>query len=224
MTTSITSIDSRDRRRLNVLASAPHPAYVVWELTLRCDHACKHCGSRAGVARDNELTTDEALRVVDELATLGAREVALIGGEAYLHPGFLDIVRALRDRGMGAALVTGGRGITDELARSLAALELTHASVSVDGLEATHDRMRNLRGSWCTAMLALERLHAAGVPTASNININRTNEADLELLYDERRARVPHGRRLGRAGRDRALRRSRHARSDRRRIDRFLRA
>ncbi|HUJ60919.1 MAG TPA: radical SAM protein [Kofleriaceae bacterium] len=181
--------DSRARRRLDVIRERPFPAYVVWELTLRCDHACMHCGSRAGVARDSELATEDALRVVGELAELGAREVALIGGEAYLHPGFLDVVRALRERGIGAALVTGGRGITDALARALAALGLTDASVSVDGLAAAHDRMRARIGSWRDAMTALDRLAAAGVPTASNINLNRRNEPDLEALYELLRGR-----------------------------------
>jgi len=182
-------IDSRDRRRLNVLARAPHPAYVVWELTLRCDHACTHCGSRAGHARDGELSTAEALRVVGELAALGAREVALIGGEAYLHEGFLAVVRALRDAGIGAALVTGGRGITAALAKELAALALTHASVSIDGLEATHDRMRHLTGSYRGALAALDHLRDAGVPTASNLSVNRLNQRDLEPLYAVLRAR-----------------------------------
>jgi len=177
------------RRRLDVLSSDFHPAYVVWELTLRCDHACAHCGSRAALPREHELDRDEALRVAGELAELGAREVVLIGGEAYLHDGFLAIVRALREHGIGAALTTGGRGITVELAGELADARLTHASVSIDGLEATHDRMRNLRGSWRAAMAALDRLRAAGVPTASNINLNRLNHRDLEPLYDELRAR-----------------------------------
>jgi radical SAM protein with 4Fe4S-binding SPASM domain len=181
--------DSRDRRRLNVVEERPFPAYVVWELTLRCDHACTHCGSRAGVARDHELTTDEALATVAQLAAMRAREVVLIGGEAYLHDGFLAIVRALRARGIAPALTTGGRGITPALARELADAGLAYASVSVDGLEPTHDRMRHLRGSWRGAMTALDRLRAAGLPTASNINLNRLNHRDLEPLYDQLRAR-----------------------------------
>ena len=36
----------------------PHPLYVVWEITLACDLGCRHCGSRAGPARDGELTTE----------------------------------------------------------------------------------------------------------------------------------------------------------------------
>ena len=179
--------DSRTRRRLDVVRETHRPVYVVWELTLRCDHACLHCGSRAGVARDSELSTAEALGVVAQLAAMGAREVALIGGEAYLHDGFLAIVRALREAGIGAALVTGGRGITAELARELGGI--THVSVSIDGLEPAHDRQRNLRGSFQAAMAALDHLRAAGIPTASNINLNRANQADLEALYEVLRAR-----------------------------------
>ena len=67
---------------------------MVWELTLACDQRCTHCGSRAAEARADELTTAEALGVVDELAAMGTRELALIGGEAYLHPGVLDVVAA----------------------------------------------------------------------------------------------------------------------------------
>ena len=171
------------------MTAQPFPAYVVWELTLACDHACTHCGSRAGVARDGELSADEALGIVGQLAALGTREVVLIGGEAYLHAGFLAIVRALRDRGIAPALTTGGRGITLELTRELADAGIAYVSVSVDGLEAAHDRMRNLRGSWRSAMTALERLRAAGITTSSNINLNRLNHRDLEPLYDELRAR-----------------------------------
>jgi radical SAM protein with 4Fe4S-binding SPASM domain len=180
--------DTRARRRLDVVAEAPFPAYVVWELTLACDHACTHCGSRAGVSRDAELSTGEALAIVDQLAALGTREVVLIGGEAYLHDGFLAIVRALAARGIAPGLTTGGRGITEELAGELAAAGLAYASVSIDGLEATHDRMRHLRGSFRAATSALERLRAAGVATSSNINLNRLNHKDLEPLYEHLRA------------------------------------
>lgn len=177
------------RRRLDVVATAHRPVYVVWELTLACDHACTHCGSRAGVARDGELSTAEAVGVAGQLADAGAREVVLIGGEAYLHDGFLDVVRALAARGLTVGLTTGGRGVTAELARAMAAAGLTQASVSVDGLEATHDRMRHLRGSFAGAMAALDHLRAAGIAITANTNVNRLNRGDLEALYAVLRAR-----------------------------------
>jgi radical SAM protein with 4Fe4S-binding SPASM domain len=202
---------ARGGRRLDVVHTRPFPAYVVWELTLACDHACGHCGSRAGAPRDTELSEAQALDVVDQLAAMHAREVVLIGGEAYLHPGFLAIVRALAARGITPAMTTGGRGVTAELARELAAAGMSHVSVSVDGLEAAHDRMRRQRGSWQRALAALDHLRAAGVATASNINLNRTNHADLEPLYDVLRDRgitawqVQLTAPLGRAADDAAL-------------------
>ena len=54
------------------------PRYVVWELTLKCDLACRHCGSRAGLPRQAELTLDEAKGVVAQLAEMGAREVTFV--------------------------------------------------------------------------------------------------------------------------------------------------
>lgn len=172
-------------RRLEITPETPlHPAYVVWELTLACDQPCTHCGSRAGEARPAELSTEAALKVVGELAAAGAREVVLIGGEAYLHPGFLDIVAALARAGIRPTLTTGGRGITPALAARMAAAGLHTASVSIDGLEPTHDLMRACRGSFASATAALGHLRRAGVLTAANTNINRLNAGELEALYD----------------------------------------
>lgn len=171
------------RRRLDVLSNDYHPAYVVWELTLRCDLACTHCGSRAGPERPDELTTAEALEVVAALAALGTREVVLIGGEAYLHDGFLDITRALAAAGVRPTLTTGGRGVDRALARAMAEAGMERVSVSIDGLEARHDRMRALRGSFRAATDALDFCHEAGIVVTANTNFNRLNMPDLEGLY-----------------------------------------
>ncbi len=172
------------RRRLDVSSSEFFPAYVVWELTLRCDHACTHCGSRASAARPDELSTEEALKVVHDLVAMKAREVVLIGGEAYLHEGFLEIARAFHDGGVRVGLTTGGRGVTAELAHQMKAAGVFQASVSIDGLEATHDRMRNLKGSFQTATQALANLRAAGIKPMANSNFNRLNRGDLEGLFE----------------------------------------
>lgn len=165
-----------------------HPVYVVWELTLACDQPCTHCGSRAGTVRPGELGTEEALGVVRQLAAMRTREVVLIGGEAYLHPGFLDIVRALKAAGIRPMLTTGGRGVTAALAEQMARAGLHGASVSVDGLEPTHDVMRAARGSFASATAALGHLKAAGVRIAANTNLNRLNQGDLEGLYEHLKA------------------------------------
>lgn len=176
-------------RRLAVVQAPPaRPLYVVWELTLACDQACTHCGSRAGQARPEELSTTQALDVARQLASMGAREVVLIGGEAYLHPGFLDIVRCLHSLGVAPIMTSGGRGIDLALAREMKQAGMQRVSVSLDGLEATHDLMRAQRGSFAAATAAMVALRAAGIELGSNINLNRLNRADLEALYEHLKA------------------------------------
>ncbi len=182
-------IASPERRRLPLAEAREkdaryRPRIAVWELTLRCDLACRHCGSRAGHARHDELTREECLRVVSELAELGVMEVSLIGGEAYLHPAFLEVVAALHARGIEVAMATGGRGITDELAQAARQAGLASASISIDGLEATHDELRGLQGSYRAAFAALERLTRAGVWVGVNSQINRKNAGELAALLE----------------------------------------
>ncbi len=172
------------RRRLDVVHSEHHPRYVVWELTLRCDHACTHCGSRAGVARETELTTEKALSVVDELAAMGTREVVLIGGEAYLHEGFLEVIAALAAKDISPVMTTGGRAIDLPLATRMREAGLLRCSVSIDGLEPTHDAMRARKGSFRDGLRAMRAIRDAGMVVQANTNFNRLNERDLEALYE----------------------------------------
>jgi radical SAM protein with 4Fe4S-binding SPASM domain len=160
------------------------PIYAVWELTLRCDLACRHCGSRAGRARPNELDTGEALDLVRQMAELGVKEVTLIGGEAYLRPDWLRVVAAIREHGMFATMTTGGRGVTPEVARAAFDAGLEGAGVSLDGLAETHDEVRGVRGSFESARSAMRNLAEAGVPVSVNTQIHKKSAHEMEALLD----------------------------------------
>lgn len=162
--------------------SAPKPVYAVWEITLACDLACRHCGSRAGKRRDRELSTDEALRVVDGLARIGVEQCSLIGGEFYLRGDWETILRALSDRRIRPSLVTGGRRFTRDVARRAKEAGVETVSVSVDGLEETHDLLRGRKGSWRAALEAIDHLRAEGVRAAANTQVNRLNFGELDAL------------------------------------------
>lgn len=163
---------------------AYRPSYVVWEITLRCDQACRFCGSRAGFARDDELTTVEIVDAIAQLAKMGVKEIALHGGEAYLRDDFLTIVKAIRDHGMDPTMVTGGRGLTAKLAREAAAAGIRSVSLSIDGLEATHDATRGLKGSHARALEALRHLIDAGVMVGCNTQLNRANFRELPRIAE----------------------------------------
>ncbi len=175
-------------RRLPIADAAWRPAYVVWELTLACDQHCGFCGSRAAAARKHELNTDEALAVADALADAGAREVVLIGGEAYLHAGVHAVIARLRARGIVPVMTTGGRGLDEARAQGLAEAALARASVSIDGLAPTHDLLRGSPGSFEAAFAALGHLRRARVEITANTNVNRANRGELEALYQRLRS------------------------------------
>jgi radical SAM protein with 4Fe4S-binding SPASM domain len=159
------------------------PIYAVWEITLKCDLACRHCGSRAGRERPDELSPAEALDLVDQMADLGVKEVTVIGGEAYLRDDWVDIIRKVRDRGMSCTMTTGGRGVTAERARAAKDAGLQSVSVSVDGLEATHDMLRGVVGSYRAAMDAFDHLRAAGIKVSANTQIGRVSLYEIEDLF-----------------------------------------
>jgi radical SAM protein with 4Fe4S-binding SPASM domain len=163
---------------------APRPRHAVWEFTLACDQRCLCCGPRAGSARPGELSTDECLRLVDELAELGVGEVTLIGGEAYLRADFILVIRAIRERGMTCTLTTGGFSMTQERAEAMVEAGVQSVSVSIDGLEQHHDHLRGRSGSWQRAFRALRLLRAAGSKISANTQINRLTQGDLPELLE----------------------------------------
>ncbi|MFN7147790.1 MAG: radical SAM protein, partial [Myxococcota bacterium] len=160
------------------------PIYVVWELTLQCDLACRHCGSRAGKPRAAELSAAEAVDVVAQLAEMGTREVAFIGGEAYLARDWLRVVRAVADAGIRPTMTTGARALTADVAKAAAEAGMRAVSVSVDGLEATHDRLRAVPGSWRAALAAIGHVADAGMDPYANTQWNRLNLPEVEPLAD----------------------------------------
>ncbi|MGL5835168.1 MAG: nif11-class peptide radical SAM maturase 3, partial [Waterburya sp.] len=146
--------------------------------------ACQHCGSRAGDARTDELSTSEALDLVKQLAEVGITEVTLIGGEAFMRSDWLEIAKAITDAGMLCGMTTGGFGITLETAHRMKEAGIKVVSVSVDGLEATHDRLRGKPGSWQWAFKTMSHLKEAGIPFGCNTQINRLSAPEFPSIYE----------------------------------------
>ena len=166
------------------------PIYAVWEVTLACDLACRHCGSRAGRPRPDELTTAEALDLIAQMAHLGVKEATLIGGEAYLRPDWLELVAAFRAHGIPVTMTTGGRGLSAEMLEQARNAGLLGVSVSIDGDEPTHDRLRGVAGSYRAAVGALRAAKALGLRTSFNTQINRLS---APILGDILEAVAPLG-------------------------------
>jgi len=159
-------------------------SYAVWEITLKCNLACSHCGSRAGNARTKELSTEEALDLVKQMAEVGIKEVTLIGGEAFLRPDWLEIAKAINQAEMLCSMTTGGYGISLETARKMKEAGIRTVSVSIDGLEETHDRLRGKKGSWKYAFKTMSHLREVGITFGCNTQINRLSAPEFPSIYE----------------------------------------
>lgn len=164
--------------------SADPPSHAVWEITRRCDLGCSHCGSRAGRAQASELGTDAALALAAELAALGLREVSLIGGEFYLRDDWHRIAAEIVRLGMVCSVVTGARQLTPQRLALAAEAGVSKISVSIDGLEHTHDALRGSRGSWRAAITAARGIAAHGIDLSVNTQINRLSMPELPAIAD----------------------------------------
>ncbi|TXD40685.1 radical SAM protein [Lujinxingia vulgaris] len=160
------------------------PLYCVWEITLACDLGCRHCGSRAGKARPDELSTKECLEVVDQLAKLGIREVTLIGGEAYLREDWPEIAAEITRQGMVCSMTTGGRDLSAERVEQAVASGIKLISVSLDGLQQTHDALRGRKGAFESALASAKRIADSPIRLGANTQINRLSLPELPALVD----------------------------------------
>ncbi len=157
-------LSSRDR-------SSYVPVHAVWEITLACDLKCHHCGSRAGKRRADELTTEECLDLVRQLARMGTREVTVIGGEAYLRRDWLEIIREVRDCGMDCTMQSGGLHLTEDRIKAAVDAGLQGLGISIDGLREVHDRVRGVKGSFDAAFKALHAIQKCGIDSSVNTQI-----------------------------------------------------
>lgn len=160
------------------------PRNVVWELTLACNLRCRHCGSRAGEARPDEMSMEESLDVASQLADMGAELVTLSGGEPTMKPGWEQIARRLADRGVLVNMVTNGfypGRDPDEIATRAAAAGLCNVGISIDGDEEIHEAIRG-KGTFPRTLESIAAFRRAGLPVGVLTTVNRLNYHMLERI------------------------------------------
>jgi radical SAM protein with 4Fe4S-binding SPASM domain len=160
------------------------PLIVGWELTLACNLRCRHCASAAGLPRQDELSVAECLAICDQFPSLLVQEVDFTGGEPLLKPGWEKIAARLRELGIPVRMVSNGLGITPDVVLRMKEAGLAGVGVSLDGLGATHDRVRALDGMFGTVIAALERLAGAGLAPTVITAVNALSLPELPRLLD----------------------------------------
>ena len=151
---------------------------VVWNMTRRCNLKCVHCYAQSeDIDYDNELTHEQSLAMMDDLADFGVPVMLFSGGEPLIHPRLVEYAQYAVSKGMRAVISTNGTLITKEKAKQLKEVGLSYVGISLDGLEKTHDMFRGVPGSFKKAMRAVENCQEAGIKVGLRFTINKRNVA-----------------------------------------------
>ena len=176
------------------------PDRAILELTYRCDLRCAHClvdagGGTGAAGEGGELTPEEALDAVDQLADLGLRVVTVTGGEPLLRRDWFAVASRIRERGMIFRLSTNGHLLDDAVLARLEEIGTQRVVVSVDGTREVHDGVRTGLGrrgresSFERVMACLDRLRGSPVVASVITAVTRRNLGELDAVHRLLKAR-----------------------------------
>ena len=157
------------------------PFMVSYSITTKCNLKCKHCYSRSvEQAAPDELSTKEALCLIDELSKWGIGLLIIDGGEPLCREDLLDVVKHASSKGIRTTIGSNGTLIDKPAARKLVEAGVMAVAISVDGVDAqTHDSFRGISGAFEQTMKGMEACRDAGLPFQLNMVIRKDTISQL---------------------------------------------
>lgn len=163
------------------------PLYVAWETTHRCNAACLHCYSDSSPHADcgNEMSTDEGIGVIDQLASAGVLVLAFSGGEPLLRRDWEALASHAVARGLSVNLGTNGSSISRKTAATIQRLGVKSVTVSIDSHNAVvHDNFRQMPGLFKKAVNAVKLLVESKVRVVVGFTPTKLNWKDGKAVIE----------------------------------------
>ena len=158
---------------------------VVWNCTKTCNLNCVHCYARSeAIKYQNELTHEEGLSLIDQLANFNVPVILFSGGEPLLRPDFFELANYAAGKGIRPTISTNGTRIDEDIARRLKDMGVGYVGISLDGCEATHDKFRGKPGAFQMALRGIRNCVATGQKVGLRFTITRDNVQDLDSIFD----------------------------------------
>ncbi len=174
---------------LGTKRNPPGPV-VIWNLIRRCNLTCKHCYSiSADKDFPGELSTQEVFGVMDDLKHFRVPVLILSGGEPLLRADIFDIARRAKEMGFYVGLSSNGTLIDESNIDRIAAIGFDYVGVSLDGIQATHDKFRRMEGAFDKSMHGIRLCKQRGIKVGIRFTLTQDNAHDLpallQLMEDE---------------------------------------
>ncbi len=158
------------------------PFIVSYSITTKCNLKCKHCYSESvdQVAPD-ELSTEDAFRLMDDLSKWGIGLLVIDGGEPLCREDVLDVVKYASSKGIRTTTGSNGTLIDETMAKKMLDAGVKSVAISVDGVDAqTHDSFRGVSGAFEQTLKGVETCRSAGLPFQFNMVISKETLSHLE--------------------------------------------
>lgn len=178
------------------MAETYHPRVISWNVTAGCHLRCAHCYLAAGRRGQDELSTNEGLRLIDQMAEAGTELLILTGGEPMLRRDLGLLARHATDRGIAVVLGTTGTLMTEVKAKELKDSGVIGVGISIDSLDPDlHDGFRGVPGAWERAVAGIAHCRAAGLEVllhATALPMNYHSIPEMVRFAHEQGARAFH--------------------------------
>jgi radical SAM protein with 4Fe4S-binding SPASM domain len=158
------------------------PFMVSYSITTKCNLKCKHCYSNSvEQAAPDELSTDEAFRLMDDLSRWGIGLLIIDGGEPLCRDDLLDIIKYASSKGIRTTIGSNATLIDQTMASNMLEAGVMAVAISVDGADAqTHDNFRGINGAFEQTMKGIEACRNAGLPFQLNMVIRKDTLPQIE--------------------------------------------
>ena len=158
---------------------------VVWNISRACNLKCVHCYNDSGSSKaPDELTTDEAKVVLDDLAEFGVPSVLFSGGEPLMRPDLFELIAYAVEKGLRTVISTNGTLLTTDFARRIKQNNVSYVGISLDGVGKINDQFRGVAGAFDRAVTGIRNCQNAGVRIGLRLTLTKRNVQDLESLFD----------------------------------------
>lgn len=165
----------------------PPPFLISWNITKRCNLKCRHCYLDASELEGrSELTTLEAKKVVDEMASLNHQSMLILtGGEPLLRDDCLEVAGYAARQGITVVLGTNGTLLDSGNVRRIVKSGVKGVGVSIDSSSPLyHDRFRGLPGAWQKTASGIDALSEQGVEFNIQLTVTKDNIDDIAQVIE----------------------------------------
>ncbi|MBN2039730.1 MAG: radical SAM protein [Spirochaetes bacterium] len=166
------------------LASERRPI-IVWSTTRTCNLKCVHCYTDSDNKKyDNELTTDEGLQLINDLASFKVPSLLFSGGEPLMRKDLFTLLEKAAVKNIRPVISTNGTLIDKDASKSIKDSGVVYVGISLDGMEEVNDHFRGVKGAFSKAMKGFENCRAAGQRVGLRLTLTRRNYQDLDKIFD----------------------------------------